>query len=251
MSDKKYKYVVFDFDGVVCNSTNECMVTSWNAWDRWNKGEKFRRTLNKFTQTEIDAFRSLRPYVRGAGEYYILMRAIHSPGVAIVNQNDYESFYTKWKAQLDSFKKLFFIERKRLREDDIENWINLHEMYDDVIVVMKNLYNSGRLLIATLKDSESVKLLLKKYGIEISSENILGQSEISSKLEALNYFVSKKIINKKEICLMDDNLTHLIEPHNHNYNVFLTGWGNTLEEHKERAIKENIPILKTINERNF
>jgi len=36
-----YKYVVFDFDGVVCDSTNECLVTAWNAWERWNKTQWF------------------------------------------------------------------------------------------------------------------------------------------------------------------------------------------------------------------
>ena len=59
MNEQKKKYIVFDFDGVVCDSTNECMVTSWNAWERWNNLQGFRRKLDEFSQVRIDAFRSL------------------------------------------------------------------------------------------------------------------------------------------------------------------------------------------------
>ena len=87
-----YKYVVFDFDGVVCDSTNECMVTAWNAWERWNKKEGFRRSLVEFYQSEIENFKPLRPYVRGAGEYYILMRVINSANHSITSQKDFDEF---------------------------------------------------------------------------------------------------------------------------------------------------------------
>ena len=126
MNNKKYKYVVFDFDGVVCDSTNECMVTSWNAWDRWNNGNQFRKNLNEFNQIEIDAFRPLRPYVRGASEYYIIMRVINSSNVYINNQKDFEKFAIKWQANLKPFQLLFFQERKRLKKMDSFASYSLH-----------------------------------------------------------------------------------------------------------------------------
>jgi len=251
MSNKKYKYIVFDFDGVVCDSTNECMVTAWNAWERWNKRDGFRRSLDEFSQAETDTFRPLRPYVRGAGEYYILMRTINSSDVTIRSQRDFDNLHRQWEGQLNSFKDVFFIERNRLRKEDLDRWIELHDVYIDVIDVMKKIHNQGRLLIATMKDGESVKLILIKNGINISPRNILDQSQISSKLEALNYFVDNKQIKKDELCFIDDNITHLIEPSKNNYNVFLSGWGNTIEEHKEIAKKKSIPIMEIINERSF
>jgi len=251
MNNKKYKYVVFDFDGVVCDSTNECMVTSWNAWDRWNNGNQFRKNLNEFNQIEIDAFRPLRPYVRGASEYYIIMRVINSSNVYINNQKDFEKFAIKWQANLKPFQLLFFQERKRLKKMDSISWIELHHIYSDVIRVMKNLDKENRLLIATLKDADSVQLILKHYGIDINSNNILDQSKISSKLQALNYFVSYKGIKKEEICFLDDNVTHLTEPNNNNFIVYLTGWGSTIKEHREQAIIQQIPILEKINDGVF
>ena len=63
------RVMVFDFDGVVCDSTNECMVTAWNTWERWSNSDRFRCDLSKFTNSDKESFRKLRPYVRGAGEY--------------------------------------------------------------------------------------------------------------------------------------------------------------------------------------
>ena len=98
--NKTKKLFVFDFDGVVCDSTDECMVTSWNAWERWNKRDGFRRSLDEFTQSEIETFRPLRPYVRGAGEYYILMRAINSSDVSISSQKVFDNYCRRWEKQL-------------------------------------------------------------------------------------------------------------------------------------------------------
>ena len=43
------KLMVFDFDGVVCDSTNECLVTSWNAWEKWESRSTFRENLDDFS----------------------------------------------------------------------------------------------------------------------------------------------------------------------------------------------------------
>lgn len=247
MNKKKYKYVVFDFDGVVCDSTNECIVTSWNAWERWNNGNFFRTSLKEFSNNEINTFRPLRPYVRGAGEYYVLMRSINSHNL-IKNQKDFDSFRIKWKNNIDKFKTIFFKERERLKAFSMDNWINLHNVYDDVIDEMSFLNSRNKLLIATLKDGESVKQILNKNGIDILTENILDQSQIQSKIDALNFFVKDKKISKKDLCFIDDNVTHLIEPNKTGFDVFLSCWGNTIEEHKQLALQEKIQILNSIKE---
>jgi phosphoglycolate phosphatase-like HAD superfamily hydrolase len=248
MNNKNYKYVVFDFDGVVCDSTNECMVTSWNAWERWNNRDSFRASLKDFSNQEINTFKPLRPYVRGAGEYYILMRSINSQDNFIKNQKDFDILRNKWENNINVFKSIFFKERKKLKSLSIDNWINLHEVYNDVIKVMENLNSSNKLLIATLKDEASVNLILQKNGINILPKNILDQSQIKSKMDALNFFVKNKNISKKDLCFIDDNVTHLIEPKKSGYDVFLSCWGNTVEEHKQLAIQENIQILNSIKE---
>ena len=54
------KLMVFDFDGVVCDSTNECLVTSWNAWEEWESRSTFRENLDDFKKLHA-AFKNLDP----------------------------------------------------------------------------------------------------------------------------------------------------------------------------------------------
>ena len=179
------------------------------------------------------------------------MRVLNSTNEIVNNQNDFDALVNLWKDQLKPFKDMFFIERNRLRKKDLDGWIQLHENYHDVINVMKNLNNENRVLVATLKDGKSVRMILERNNIHISKENILDQSMISSKLEALNHFISVKKINKQELCFIDDNVTHLIEPKKHGFHVFLSAWGETLPEYKEKALKENISILENIKEEDY
>lgn len=246
MSDD-YKYIVFDFDGVVCDSTNECMVTAWNAWERYNNREGFRTSIKDFTNVEIKKFKPLRPYVRGAGEYYILMRSLSSKNKTIKTQDEFDYLREKWKKHLSGYKNLFFVERDRLRKDDIVTWIKLHYIYHDVIEVMKTLNIEKRLLVATMKDGESVNLILNYYGVSLKPENMVDQSQISTKLNALKFFVKERKINKRDICFIDDNITHLISPHESGYKVFMTTWGPTIDEHLDIAKKNNISFLKDCN----
>ena len=101
------KIIIFDFDGVVCDSTDECMVTSWNAWEKWNLRNGFRKDLSEFTEYDKSRFRKIRPRVRGAGEYYILHRAF-SEGINIENQKEYNKLEEKWRENIEPFKAIFF-----------------------------------------------------------------------------------------------------------------------------------------------
>jgi phosphoglycolate phosphatase-like HAD superfamily hydrolase len=244
--NKNRKIVVFDFDGVVCDSTDECMVTSWNAWEKWNERDAFRTNLREFNEKDRLSFRKVRPRVRGAGEYYILRRAL-SEGLRIDNQEEYDQLEEKWKDKIEPFKVVFFKAREKLREIDLEGWIGLHPVFDGVIESMKTLNRQSRLYIATLKDAESVKLILGKQGLKIADENLLDQSKIKTKLQALDIFRKRIGCDKVDMIFIDDNVTHLLEPNNAGYSVFLTTWGYTMNEYLHIAKTENIPIMDKYN----
>lgn len=237
------KIFVFDFDGVVCDSTDECMVTSWNAWEKWESRPGFRKEVSEFDEEEKAKFRKLRPRVRGAGEYYILRRAF-SEGINIENQADYSQLEADWKAHLTPFKALFFEEREHLRGLNLDAWIDLHPIYDGVIERMKSFNDQGRLYIATLKDGESVRLILKKQGLVVEDKKFLDQAQITSKLQALDRFRSQISCEKDDMIFIDDNVTHLLEPQLSGYPVYLAAWGSTVDEYLEIAEQKKIPLLK-------
>ena len=233
---------VFDFDGVVCDSTNECMVTSWNAWECWQERDEFRRAVSEFSKLEQISFRALRPRVRGAGEYYILRRAL-AEGISINDQVSYDQLVLAWQEHLEPFGKTFFEMRNRLRCHDIGLWIDLHPVYQEVIDVMTCLHLQGRLYIATLKDGESVRLILAKHGLVLPEDHLLDQSQIISKVQALNKIRDQLGCDKTDLVFIDDNVTHLLEPHMSGYPVLMATWGPVFSEYLALAQQEQIPIL--------
>ena len=98
------KSIIFDFDGVVCDSINECLVTSFNTWFiLYNKNE-FRKKINEFRKEEKNSFTTLFPYVRAAGEYYILHRLIDNDLFQNINQYKFEKYKNLWKSELKEFE---------------------------------------------------------------------------------------------------------------------------------------------------
>src|SRR5688572_27837456 len=122
------RIVVFDFDGVVCDSTDECLVSSWNAWESWNGGQRFRVDLADFDDVESRGFRQIRPRVRGAGEYYVVRRCLEE-GVDIGNQPRYDELLERWRDHIEPFKKCFYAARQRLRDYNLKKWLALHPVY--------------------------------------------------------------------------------------------------------------------------
>ena len=57
-------YYVFDFDGVVCDSTNECLVCSSNAMQKFHGDSNYKHYLSEFPDELIQSFSSLRSFVK-------------------------------------------------------------------------------------------------------------------------------------------------------------------------------------------
>ena len=242
--NKAKKLFVFDFDGVVCDSTDECMVTSWNAWQRWNGKNNFRKTLEEFTDREIDEFRPLRYYVRGAGEYYILRRLLSETNVKLIRSyEDFEIYQKKWTENVNQFKEYIFTERNSLRKQSLDDWINLHQVYPEIIELLHQISKVGSFYIATLKDYESVKLILAKNNVFVPASKILHQAIISTKLQALDMIKDTEKIEKTDIYLFDDNINHLIEPFEEGYQVYQTTWGNVPADYIDQATQRNVPLI--------
>ena len=238
---------VLDFDGVICDSTPECMVSAWNAWNKNHKKEYFFEDLSHFSKKQISEFRLLRPFVKGAGEYFTLMKILEEQNVTSINLLKYSEEVKKNKIKNIEFKKDFYFARKKLRNLSEKKWVELHYIYKPVINFMKKI-DKNSLCIATLKDRESVSLILKAQGLELSDSQIIDESMINNKLDALNIYVKKLKKKKNEIIFIDDNVTHLLDPFKEGFSVFLSTWCNCSEETRHIALKSGIKLLNNINE---
>lgn len=242
------KIYVFDFDGVICDSTDECMVSSWNAWELWNNRNNFRVSLEEFSDEEKQSFKELRYYVKGAGDYFALRKIIsENKTKLILNYKDFKIFKEPYSNESKEFKDFFFISRKKLKDISLKKWINLHQVFNEVIFIIKKLNIQKKIYIATLKDVDSVKTILKNFEIQISEKNLFHQKIINSKIEALIKIEKIEKINKNKIYLFDDNVDHLIEPHQKGFKTFQTTWGNVPSDYIIESEKLGIPLVKLEN----
>tara|TARA_B100001057_G_C22838827_1_gene946251 strand:- start:1317 stop:2078 length:762 start_codon:yes stop_codon:yes gene_type:complete len=234
---------VFDFDGVVCDSTYECLVTSWNAWSSFFELNKFRSKISEFSTEEISKFKFLRYYVRGAGEYYVLRKILFEDKISQIKSfKDFNVWVNKYENEIEAFKPFMFSSRKTLRKSSLDAWINLHEVYKEVIDIIKKSVKKENIYIATLKDLESVKLILQMQGINFPSKKIYHQEHIKTKIEALMKIADIEEKDPSDILFFDDVVNHLIEPYDHGFSAYQTSWGNVPIDYIIEAKSKSIPI---------
>ena len=179
------KVFVFDFDGVICDSTNECMINSYNSWEIVNKRKNYKYLVSEIPNKYKKKFKIIRPYVKGAGEYFAANKIIQGKNFENINQNTYNEFCLKYKKNFDYFANIFLKKRQNLKKMNLNKWIKLHKIYKEVINFIKIKQQTDIVYIATLKDGESVKLILEYYGIKLDDKFFFDRKVIKSKIEAL------------------------------------------------------------------
>lgn len=235
------KIVAFDFDGVICDSTDECLITGYNAWTEYNNGGNFIYHLDQVSPDIAGYFRPLRGYVRTAGQYFVIFNSLSSKSIR--NENDFEEECKKYSTQIDSFGDFFFVARKKLKDNDIDYWIRLHHPYKGVKEGLGKIKETACIFVVTGKDKDSVYTFLEYYGIDLSEERIFDKDAAINKLAALNQITQMEGRSIHDIIFIDDNIKHLIEPKQSGYQVYMAEWGYSMANHIEIARDNNIPVI--------
>jgi phosphoglycolate phosphatase-like HAD superfamily hydrolase len=240
-------FYVFDFDGVVCDSTNECLVCSSNAMQKLIGNSNYKYRISEFNEDLQERFTVLRPFVKGGSEYYTLYQILNS-GISIKNmtQSLFDEMHKTFFAESEEYKPYFYQARKELQEYNFLNWLELHTVYEWVIDFLKIQLASNRLMVATLKDKDSVLRILEHYNLLMDPSLIIDQSEIKTKLEALNKILKLQDVTKEEIVFIDDNIAHLMAPKSDGFKSFMAAWSNVSESSKALAKANNIDILNNL-----
>ncbi len=240
-------FYVFDFDGVVCDSTNECLVCSSNAMQKFLGKSNYKYKISEFDKELQERFTLLRPFVKGGSQYYTLFQILNSEiDIQQITQSVFDETHKKFFTQSEVFKPYFYEARRELQEYNFSNWLELHTVYEWVIDFLRIQLTANRLMIATLKDKDSVLRILEHYNLVINPSLIIDQFEIKTKLEALYKILNLKNITKEEIVFIDDNIAHLMDPKSNGFRSFMAAWSNVSESSKELAKASNIDILNDL-----
>lgn len=226
--------LALDFDGVICDSAEEVLQTALAAWSEMSLDSRPAAAFAQDPEFRT-AFKRLVPLGNRAEDFGVALHIL-SAGLDVVSQDDYnrvrDGLGTEWLSQ---YHRRFYGTREGLRSADPGRWLNLHAVYPELIDVLVKNQNRAALAIATAKDGESVRRLLRHFEIDNLFDDQLILDKDTGVAKTLHLQALANILDRSpsEITFVDDKLNHLIQTAPLGVRCVLASWGhNTLTEHQ-------------------
>ena len=240
-------YLVYDFDGVLCNSTLEIMITSYYAYCKYKSIEVPSNYLqNTIPKKYRDTFIKYRPSTRNAKDFYILWDMIFNEKKINVSVRLSE----QWKINLnimDSFRDLFYKERIAWRNIDSAGWLDKNPLYKGIKKTLLSNTIKESYFIVSAKDSDSISTILHHNGIEIERNKIFGSENNKDKDILFKELMKTNQIKPNNLFFIDDNLTNLINIKKLGVNSFFATWGYNYKSEMQISEKKGISNM-TLND---
>jgi len=252
------KILALDFDGVIVDSVLDSLFIGHNAYlnlygskSENNFGgelfsfENWERIKKKYHK-EINHYRTLRPFIRGATDYGMIHKLMKEKK-SITSQEEFDKYRNSIEFDFKGYHDEFYKERERLQNISYRAWYDLEPPYSSVVKGIKILLGEGiKIIIATSNRRKAImKSFTEEYfGFYIQPKDILDKRFGEDKSEQMRYIVDTYKVQFKDIYFLDDQVSHLIQVGNLGVKVFLAGWSYATKEQKETAVLLKIPILE-------
>jgi phosphoglycolate phosphatase-like HAD superfamily hydrolase len=236
-------YLVYDFDGVLCDSTLEIMITSYYAYSKYKSIE----VPSKYSQDTIpikyrDTFIKYRPSTRNAKDFYILWDMIFNEkkiNVSVILSE-------QWNINaniIESFRELFYKERITWRNSDNAGWLDKNPLYKGIKKTLLSNTIKDSYFIVSAKDSDSIYRILKNNEIEIDINKIFGSENNKDKDILFKELMQINKIKPNNLFFIDDSLTNLITIKNLGVNSFFATWGYNYNRDLQISEENDIPNI--------
>tara|TARA_Y100000022_G_scaffold129682_1_gene112383 strand:+ start:565 stop:1344 length:780 start_codon:yes stop_codon:yes gene_type:complete len=244
-----------DFDGVIADSAQECIKTSFDAWLKYNK-----EILEMNIKKDFESFRDLvtenalkyRFLVTPPEHYYCLIdfiaQEILSTKIELTNKSAQKKFrrstQTASPKLLEKFKVDFFLTRKdRLEKYGKSNWLLENpptKFLEKFLNLIKQI--NSEIIIISRKDRNSISLWLDEKKINVSQ--IFCNEKISqydnSKFNLIEHLQSQK--NYKKGIFIDDSAEEIISKDWKSISItpIIAGWGYNLKKDNSESVLKQI-----------
>ena len=217
--------LVLDFDGVICDSIDECFASSWIA---------FHTLYRKEAPSRVPAacrreFARLRPFVRSGEDFLLIQQAIDQGG-SPESQAEFDLLArAAGPATLQRFRELLQAARTRMRAKDREAWLALNRIYPHVLVSLARMPWDAPLYVLSTKNTSLIAEILSSNGIGVPAERIRFSSS-DQKLPAVERLRVES--GRARAIFVDDQRDHFagdagapgaVDP-------YLASWGYVREE---------------------
>lgn len=233
--------LIFDFDGVLCDTQGECLVVSYYAYQELKK-YSFQRDYKteSIPPEQVKLFYNFRPLVRCAPEYYLLWELIFQE--LPIDEKQPLDAQIKTKTN-DEYTRLFFNERKTWQTTDCQGWLNYNLLYSGLHEILRKIATTKYFYIVSSKDNAAINLILSHNGFDVNENRIYGLKQNFDKDAHLKEILSVNNVNGSKAFFIDDNLTNLGIAKELSMHTIFAEWGYNFPYQKIKAEHEGIKPL--------
>lgn len=232
-------YLALDFDGVIADSINECLVVSYNAFGEYTGKSSRIFSLDKIDKDIINESRRLRNFIR-SGEDYVYIQLALQENASIHNQQEFDDFCGNYADLREHFFNIFYNERGQFSTNNFQDWIKLNPLYEGFGLFLKNYQFKKQLYIISTKKIEFIKKILAAGEIDIIDENMFHASSAHPKKAIIKELLDNRGIQPDQFYFIDDQIDTLIKVKETQVNCLFAKWGYNNPEQLDKAEQEGI-----------
>ena len=234
------KILCLDFDGVICNSIQECLYTSYLAYGNYKNKLKIDYKIRAQIPIDIiEKFNENRYLVKPAKDYGLLQEMLHKK--QLISPDNFYKFKKEKIFSENTFERIFFKTRNNLIQSNRMNWFGMHKIYESVKIHWLSLTQKYPTYIVTNKDYNSVSILLDHFNLSIDKSKILGKEIEKPKYKILSNLATKYALENKNVIFIDDSSDYVNEMLGFGFSAFFAKWGY------EKNVNNNISKNNTLN----
>lgn len=245
--------LLFDFDGVLCDSVLECFITAYNAYGlTFARGHHVVYSADAIDDEWQGAFLRYRPMVRTAGEYGLLWKAIVEQRHLDESVPLREQVDTLSDEDLGRFMSAFFSFRNDWRVRERGSWLRCHTVYPGIPELLQAAKGTTPMFILSAKDRKSLCDLVESYRWPIPATHIYGlgddKDKDTDKDDHWALLVRDHGLTPERCYYVDDNVRNLRLLESHGVRPLWAKWGYlTLQELALESL-DGIKVLEQVSQ---
>ena len=237
------RLLVVDFDGVLCDSAVECMLTAYNAYKvvLGSSGAPVR-SIDALNAAHAELFLRHRHLVRVAKEYFLLWYEIERDA-DLERLAELKADKSIAPDLLTSYHDHFYSERVVWRNADPNGWNAANPLFPGIDPLALRI-RDGSAVILSAKDEPSIRSILAFHGVDPTKTDIYGSDTGLDKHELVQRIADEHEIAAADMLCLDDNLDNLTMLADEGVKGCLAMWGYNSPREQKMASQRGIQLLE-------
>lgn len=234
-------WLALDFDGVIVDSIEECLVVGYNAAQDYSGRPTRILRLRDISPAQVAYLRALRNFVR-TGEDYVYCSLALFENQPLSHQNAFDTYVENHAASRAHLRDLFYRHRQQLLVEQPAHWIQLNPLFPPILKWLQES-SKVRVSIVTTKKAAYVARILTAHKIDFPPFQIYSTEKGRHKSEILAQLQKNFGQNSGHWHFVDDQVDTLLKIHLPRVWCYLAGWGYVNDEQVALARRSGITIL--------